>query len=199
MPKLDTLGTASLRTHAETVRENARELLAEAKGAKQFAERTGLSESRVSQLLGKNPSKNIGPSTARRIERAFGKPVGWLDATQDSRAHSSSVGDRLDLAMREAGHASQAALARASGVPQPTIARILKGTGRGGPETETIRKLAGACNVDFSWLNDGSRAPDRSQDPLPQAIELLQLFHTASPAARKVILEAAKVAVQADA
>lgn len=86
MPKLDTLGTASLRTHAETVRENARELLAEAKGAKQFAERTGLSESRVSQILGKNPSKNIGPSTARRIERAFGKPVGWLDATQDSRA-----------------------------------------------------------------------------------------------------------------
>lgn len=155
MPKLESLGSEAVRTHAETVRENARELLAEAQGAKHFAERTGLSESRVSQLLGRNPTKDIGASTARRIERAFGKPIGWLDTRPDTRAPLSSIGDRLDLAMRKAGHASQAALARASGVPQPTIARVLKGTGRGGPETETIRKLAGACNVSFSWLQTG--------------------------------------------
>lgn len=57
--------------------------------------------------------------------------------------------------MKNAGFDSQSALARASGVPQPTIARILKGGGKRGPETQTIAKLAAACNVTFDWLLSG--------------------------------------------
>jgi SOS-response transcriptional repressor LexA len=64
------------------------------------------------------------------------------------------ISSRLDKAMKEAGFVSQSALARASGVPQPTINRILKRTGTKGPEADTVRKLAAACNVSFDWLNE---------------------------------------------
>jgi transcriptional regulator with XRE-family HTH domain len=66
-----------------------------------------------------------------------------------------TVGDRLDKVMREAGIKSQSALSAKSGVPQPTIARILKGQGKSEPETATIKKLAAACGVSFNWLNEG--------------------------------------------
>jgi phage repressor protein C with HTH and peptisase S24 domain len=66
-----------------------------------------------------------------------------------------TIGSRLDIAMREAGFESQSALARASGIPQPTINRILKGAGKRGPETQTIIALASACNVKFEWLHEG--------------------------------------------
>lgn len=60
--------------------------------------------------------------------------------------------------MQAAGFRSQSALARASGIPQPTINRILKGTGKKGPETYTIKALADACKVSAQWLTDGSGA-----------------------------------------
>lgn len=67
--------------------------------------------------------------------------------------------------MEEAGFTSQSALSRASGVPQPTINRILKNVGKGQPESGTVTKLAEACNVSFTWLNEGigdkHRKPDR--------------------------------------
>lgn len=75
-----------------------------------------------------------------------------------TRAYSCemSIAARLDEAMHAAGFRSQSALARASGVPQPTINRILKGTGKRGPETNTIKALAEACKVSAQWLTDGS-------------------------------------------
>lgn len=60
--------------------------------------------------------------------------------------------------MDKAGIPSQSALARRSGVPQPTINRILKGVGRQGPATETLKKLAAACEAPFQWLADGTGA-----------------------------------------
>ncbi len=67
-----------------------------------------------------------------------------------------NIGSRLDTAMRAAGFGTnQSALHRDSGVPQPTINRILKGKGKKGPETDTVRKLAAACKVTFEWLNEG--------------------------------------------
>lgn len=72
---------------------------------------------------------------------------------------SMNIGDRLDEAMKKAGYRTQNALATASGVPQPTIARILKGGGKRGPESETIKRLASACGVTFSWLNGETSEP----------------------------------------
>jgi len=58
--------------------------------------------------------------------------------------------------MSRAGIKNQSELARRSGVPQPTINRILKGVGRHGPATATLKKLAVACGVPFQWLVDGT-------------------------------------------
>lgn len=73
-----------------------------------------------------------------------------------------NIATRLDEAMRDAGIPSQSELARRSGVPQPTINRILKGGGSQGPATETLKKLAVACAVNFQWLSEGSGEKQRT-------------------------------------
>lgn len=73
-----------------------------------------------------------------------------------------SIASRLDEAMNAAKIPSQSALARASGIPQPTINRILKGVGKRGPEAHTIVQLAAACNVTFEWLHEGTGPKSRS-------------------------------------
>ncbi|TWI65188.1 phage repressor protein C with HTH and peptisase S24 domain [Pseudoduganella lurida] len=78
------------------------------------------------------------------------------------------IATRLDKAMKAAGFESQSALSRASGVPQPTINRILKSVGSKGPESGTLQKLAAACNVSFTWLHEGLGSPEESlATPLP--------------------------------
>jgi transcriptional regulator with XRE-family HTH domain len=70
---------------------------------------------------------------------------------------NENIGDRLDGLMQ--GHTvygkrgGQSALARATGVPQPTINRIL--SNKSVPESETARKLAGAFGVSITWLLSG--------------------------------------------
>lgn len=71
-----------------------------------------------------------------------------------------AIGHRLSLAMETPRppfkqFLSQVDLFSLSRVPQPTISRILKGQGKRGPETETLKKLAAACHVHFNWLNEG--------------------------------------------
>lgn len=120
----------------------------------------------------------------------------------------TTIGTRLDEAMREAGFESQSALARASKVPQPTINRILKGGGERGPEAGTVRKLAEACNVSFEWLNEGigekKRASlrlahsndvaleDETKVDATQLLELIDLFRRSTPAGRQFILDSAE-------
>lgn len=77
-----------------------------------------------------------------------------------------NISDRLDIAMRRAGYRSQSALARASGVSQPSINRILKKSGVSGPESDTIKKLAQACGVSFQWLLDGADVTTPSNPPI---------------------------------
>jgi len=77
--------------------------------------------------------------------------------------------------MQAAGIVSQSALARSSGIPQPTINRILKGSGKKGPETNTLIQLAQACNVSAQWLMDGTGPMDRAvTDEEPQG-ELIKV------------------------
>jgi transcriptional regulator with XRE-family HTH domain len=70
-----------------------------------------------------------------------------------------NIATRLDSAMRSAKVGSQSQLARMSGVPQPTISRILKGQGTQGAETVTLVALANALNVDLRWLQQGIGSP----------------------------------------
>ncbi|WP_428718559.1 helix-turn-helix domain-containing protein [Undibacterium curvum] len=104
---------------------------------------------------------------------------------------------RLDEAMKKAGFKSQSALARASGVSQTTINRILKTTGNSGPETSTIRKLADACGVSFEWLNDGiirtdsARSKDMTNYSLvyvtPPELRIITLYREATIAGRSLL------------
>ena len=59
--------------------DNARSLAKTLGSNSAFGQRLGMDNSQVSQLIGKNPKKNIGDSIARRIEEAFGKARGWMD------------------------------------------------------------------------------------------------------------------------
>lgn len=77
--------------------------------------------------------------------------------------------------MQAAGIPSQSALARASGVPQPTINRILKGTGKKGPETNTITALAQACNVSAQWLVEGTGSMQRAQAESPAEAQVMKI------------------------
>ncbi|TAM07262.1 MAG: LexA family transcriptional regulator [Paraburkholderia sp.] len=76
-----------------------------------------------------------------------------------------NLAERLDFAMKARRVESQSALSRASGVPQPTINRILKGTTTK-PDTDTLQKLADALEVSLAWLvdetGDGPHAPKSS-------------------------------------
>lgn len=61
-------------------RENARQLSISVEGPANFARIVGMSDSRVSQIIGANFTRNIGNVAAAQIEAAFGKPDGWLSA-----------------------------------------------------------------------------------------------------------------------
>lgn len=67
----------------ETRRKNARQLATSAGGPAKFARKTGLSDSRVSQIIGENFTRNIGNKTATLIEISFEKADGWLDSDND--------------------------------------------------------------------------------------------------------------------
>jgi phage repressor protein C with HTH and peptisase S24 domain len=69
-----------------------------------------------------------------------------------------TIGIRLQEAMHRADIKSQSELARRSGVPQPTINRVLNRGGRHGPAMETLKRLAAACGVPLQWLADGTGA-----------------------------------------
>lgn len=65
---------------------------------------------------------------------------------------TETLADRLNLAMKEAGM-SQGALAKASGVAQPTIWRLASGNAAGSTK---IVQIASALGVNVDWLLSGT-------------------------------------------
>lgn len=59
--------------------QNLRALIDKAGGPAEAARRLDMDDSQLSQIAGKNPSRNIGTTLARRIEKAFHRAEGWLD------------------------------------------------------------------------------------------------------------------------
>lgn len=64
---------------SEIRRHNARLLAGQCPTLLVFGERINRSSAQVAHWIGKNASRNIGPTIARIIEEAFDKPSGWLD------------------------------------------------------------------------------------------------------------------------
>jgi phage repressor protein C with HTH and peptisase S24 domain len=101
-------------------------------------------------------------------------PNDYSFAQQHTRAYirAMTIGHRLDQAMKAAGFLNQKTLEEASGVPQPTISRILKNTGKKGPEAHTVKSLADACGVSFQWLYEGIGPMERQDDALSGIIKV---------------------------
>lgn len=83
--------------------------------------------------------------------------------------NNEKIALRLDEAMSARNITNQSKLARMSGVPQSTINRILKGAGRLGPQTETLRQLAMTLAVHLRWLQEGLGPRDLSEEVSAEA------------------------------
>ena len=73
------LPSGAMKTTSDIRRENARRLAREAGSNAQLAREMGMSDSQMGQLIGENPTRNIGPNLARRLEAGRGKQTGWMD------------------------------------------------------------------------------------------------------------------------
>jgi len=62
---------------------NARKLAATESKQADFDDKVGIDYARSSQLIGVHPHRNIGNWTARKIEKAYRKPHGWLDTVHN--------------------------------------------------------------------------------------------------------------------
>lgn len=82
----------------DTRYKNARQLVDQAGGVVAFADKLGMNKSQASHIVGANPIKGIGHSIARRIERAFKQPTGWLDEPHEGRR---PIKDRVRMQFSE--------------------------------------------------------------------------------------------------
>lgn len=67
----------------EIRRERLRAYASAIGGQAKLANELAISESQVSQIIGRNPIRNIGTRQAREIERKLRKPIYWLDDLTD--------------------------------------------------------------------------------------------------------------------
>lgn len=82
-------------------RENLRALAKQLGGITQLAEKLGKSQSQISQLIGKSPSKNIGDKIATQVENLFNKPHGWMDTLHN---HIDETTTAYELFRKSAPH-----------------------------------------------------------------------------------------------
>lgn len=79
-----------LKTIHEIRLSNVRKLMKESGlNRTEFAEKIEMSYNLLSQYIGKNPTKNIGDDTADKIEKAFRKPKGYLDQSDNDEISKS--------------------------------------------------------------------------------------------------------------
>lgn len=105
------------------------------------------------------------------------------------------IKSRIDRAMQIARIKSQAELARRSGLPGTTIARLLKQGGN--PSADTLQALAKTLNVSMDWIVTGE---DHKQNQVPrnlvyltdEELGLITDAREATSLGRKLILETAK-------
>ena len=76
--------------------KNLRQLCGTERGGRRvMADRVGMSEVQLSQLIGNKPSKRIGGGIARRIEERLNLARGWLDAE-----HHDLTDESLEVAKK---------------------------------------------------------------------------------------------------
>ena len=151
-------------TREETRRSNARRLSDAVGGKAEFGRFLGMEASQVSQLIGPNPTKNIGNSIAKRIEVAFDFPAGYLDQDHPEIVGMDRDGDPLDI--RDAVLLPDARRVTVDAVTSPTI-----------PIKKVALSLqAGVMGFEASQSNDGDSTIDiprqfiEENDLVPQCL-----------------------------
>lgn len=122
----------------DTRRTNARTLAREAGGIRRLAERIGRAENSVSAMIGAGERRNIGEKIAREIERAFGKPPGWLDRDHAAAQYTQAardIAENFNKLPPERQQQLEGIIAAAIGyaVPDQSVARYLPAA----PKNET--------------------------------------------------------------
>ncbi|MFZ6801951.1 helix-turn-helix domain-containing protein [Undibacterium sp. Di24W] len=72
-----------------------------------------------------------------------------------------TIAKRINIAMKLAGINTQADLARASGVPTSTLARILANESQ--PNPANLAAIANACGRSIDWIVNGTNIEDNSK------------------------------------
>lgn len=72
--------------------DNARRLLKEVGGQKAMIEKTGRSQSQISQIMGAKAFKPIGKTVARSLEKTFNKNKGWMDVDRRKLSEQGAQG-----------------------------------------------------------------------------------------------------------
>lgn len=72
-------------------RNNLRYLVAQTGGQVEVAKRVDTDPAYLSQVLANWKGRGVGDALARRIETAFGKPVGWMDQAHDQKPIPAEV------------------------------------------------------------------------------------------------------------
>ena len=137
-----------MKTISDIRRDNARQLAEKCESKQEFSARIDRESTQVSRFIGKNPTKNIGDSLARHIEKCFNLPTGWMD-----NDHSISV--------REPG--AEYAVNRHPVVPVYTIRDL--DIGKKGSEHATLCPFTCGPNT-FALLVEG--APGAANPMHPQ-------------------------------
>jgi hypothetical protein len=162
-------------TREELRRENARKLASGKGGKADFARLVSMEPSQVSQLIGPNPSKNIGNSIARRIERAYELPEGWIDLPHPELRIRD---DQEDSVVGEAAPGASTLRAETNRTDDGFIVDVgspLAGGQRvraaGGPETVSIRavKLRLQAGVN-GFVEELDMDIDHGHFPVPQHV-----------------------------
>ncbi|QFT55603.1 hypothetical protein FIU95_13695 [Microbulbifer sp. THAF38] len=150
-------------------RENARRIAREMGGVAALARALETPNSGVSQVIGKNPRRNIGDSMARRIESAGGYHYGWLDAyhgnEQAKTPHTPGEVSVYPFAM-EAGEirlknarrlseefASLKGFSEALGITQSQLSQLIGPNPRRLIGTTMARRIETVCKKDKGWLD----------------------------------------------
>lgn len=105
---------------SETRYKNARVLVGSHGGVVKLGERLGMSKQQSSHIFGSRPIKGIGHSIARRIEKVFSMPDGWMDTDHEMLEKAAKTGQSKDPADLEA------TLRRLSYTPQPMLYEALR-------------------------------------------------------------------------
>lgn len=131
-------------------------------------------KSTLSQLMRGN--ETFGPRVARRLERDYGMPRGYLDglsATQVRSSQRQSLGDRIRT-LRKERDLTQLQLAEYVGVSQTAVAAWETGK-REVPKGDNLLKLAEALGLDASEL---LTATGHSANESIEEVHLLAAFRS---------------------